>query len=371
MKKYMSVIIILGLTLACSAIPSGLSTPTPTVFLTATSTPTPTPTSTPTITPLPPIETPSEPDSGFANLYGRVLWQGNPVPNFKMSLYGLTDNDGFYSDSVQTDNNGRFLFTAVPPGNDLTLQGIIDEDDFDEPVSANKVKVNATADTIINYGEYSLISASLLLLSPERDSTIQDPQPSLIWAPFPGAAYYHLSLKQGLGAYTDLELDTTETEVALSAPLMACSYGWDVTAYNANGTMIARSDLAYVDDEFDFTQKYDGFFIVKNETLPSCKISVVSPKGKLTGTGTFEFKWELHPLATKYHISVWRMRNGKGEIDLDASYFYGTYHLKDDGTLDGPKPPTFAAGQYRWEVHAFMDEGSAIAESGWVTFSIH
>jgi hypothetical protein len=271
-----------------------------------------------------------------------------------------------YYESVTTDSNGRFVFTKVPAGDGFSLEVYdYDSSSLAGNAGAEDVIFSVPANSNFNFGDYNLLETDLVLLSPKRDSQLRDMPSSLDWEAYPGAAYYHVELKQMFGTVTDLELDTNDTHVDLELPLMACTYGWDVTAYSSAGTPLARSDSAYEDQLKSFTQKYDGIFSIQNDLLPWCEIVLISPpySAKLTG-GTVELIWEHHPLAATYRVSIKRLRSlSQGGPSIDPDFFIGEYIVLEDSNLEGPSLPSFGSGSYYWVVKAFTEEGWNIAGS--------
>lgn len=250
MRKTGFVFLAAALTFSCSLVPS-LVAPTPTPTATSTITPSPTPSPMPTATaaptPLPTIVPPPPPSPGTANVYGRVVWQGLPVEGVQMSLVGQWEQGGRYREYTESDSDGVFRFPDVPPGEGYVLAALIEYSDLDLPegsVGALGVGLSVLPDSNLDHGSYYLIATDLTLLSPARESTLSDPTLSLNWEPYPGAAYYHVELKQWNGNYADSEIDTPETELELELPPLNCPYGWDVTAYSESGIPLARSDSA-------------------------------------------------------------------------------------------------------------------------------
>ena len=385
-------VLLLMLSLACSAVPF-LSSPTPTVTPSATLLPsatptatsiptqtptptqtfTPTPTSTITPTPLPSIVPPGPPAGNTSNVYGRVLWRGEPLPDFSMSLNVIStiDDVTYYGDYVETDTRGRFVFRNVPAGEFTLGAGTFDRSERDRLAgiaSAIDVTLTVPAAVNLNIGEFYLVETDLTLSSPRRDSTLGDTPDALVWQAYPGAAYYHVALKQLYGSYTDLEVDTSETQIELALPLLACTYGWDVTAYNESGIPLARSDSAYADSSWNFYQRYDGIFSIENDLLPWCQLRLLSPAdGETISTGTIRLEWELHPLAVRYHVAIDRYRmnsNNLAASDIDYFWFEGDFELQSDGSLVGPSLPFFNSGTYYWRVSAYTADGGLIAVSG-------
>ena len=374
MRKTGLVFLAAALTFSCSLVPS-LVAPTPTPTATSTITPSPTPSPTPTATaaptPLPTIVPPPPPSPGTANVYGRVVWQGLPVEGVRMRLIGPYVWGGRYRERTDSDSDGVFRFPDVPPGEAYELAGIIEDSDLDLPagsVGASEATFSVVPDSNLDLGSYYLIATDLTLLWPPRRSTLSDL--SLSWEPYPGAAYYHVELKQWNGNYADSEIDTPETELELELPLLNCSYGWDVTAYSESGIPLARSDSAFVDDSDDFWQRYDGLFTIHNASLPSCGIALISPADSevIVGGWNVEFIWEPNPLATGYVGSLTRIRDAAGNMDFEL-YDFG-FVVQEDGSLAGAGLPSLPRGQYNWEIMAWCEDGRSIATSGLRYFTI-
>jgi hypothetical protein len=388
----LGLVLLLILSLACSSVPF-LSPPTPTLTpsatlvpsatptptSTATQTPTPTrtftptPTSTITPTPLPSIEPPGPPAGNTSNVYGRVLWRGEPVPDFSMSLNVISTigDVTYYGDYVDTDTRGRFVFRNVPAGEFTLGAGTFDRSEQDRLAgiaSAIDVTLTVPAGANLNFGEFYLVETDLALSSPRRDSTLGDTPDTLSWQAYPGATTYHVELKQLYGNYTDLEVDTSETQIDLELPLLACTYGWDVTAYSDSGIPLARSDSAYVDSSYMFYQQYDGIFSIENDLLPWCHLRLLSPEdGETISGGSLRLEWELHPLAVRYHVTIDRYRMNITNLaasDIGYFWFEGDFELQSDGRLAGPSLPFFNSGTYYWRVSAYTADGGWIATSG-------
>ena len=81
------------------------------------------PSPTNTATALPALVEPAEPQAGRSNVYGRVVWQGQPVPDVTLELEGVGYEraDGVVAERVVTDEAGMFVFRDIPEGYFYTL----------------------------------------------------------------------------------------------------------------------------------------------------------------------------------------------------------------------------------------------------------
>lgn len=370
MKKIPFLLLAAMLLLSCGSLPFQ---PTPTATFT------PSPTGTPTLTPTATIVPPQAPEAGYSNVYGRVLFRGLPVEGMDISLENASARQGpeYYGETVTTDDQGRFVFPRVPPGNDFQMWASLYSTALWGEAGAIRVTLSVPSEANFNYGEYYLVETDLLLLTPERDAVLPDSPALLTWEPYPGAAYYYVELHQGTASYTDQEWETDQTYVALEAPLFRCIYGWDVTAYDADGIPLARSDR-YVDENpsySSFFQKmYDGYFRIENDDLYPCYIEVYSPLHNATiARGRVEFRWALHPLAVRYVLSMSRtygnIAAGEDVVTIPR-FFYEEFLVQEDGSLAGPSLPSFERGSYIWSVWAYAENGAMLAETGVRIFRI-
>jgi hypothetical protein len=376
MKKYQvfPILVILLSSQACS--PSGIfATPTPTP--TPTQTFTPSPTFTPTMTGTPTIQPPGTPEPGYSNVYGRVLWHGEPVVGIGVYLSDFMDgSESHYQELVETDDDGRFVFTRVPPGDDYkigprsgNLLELQKEQEGFELAKVHDVSFSVPAGTNFNFGEYYL-SYTLVQLEPAYKNVLSEMPTSLSWEAYPEATYYHVQMKQKYGTYTNMVADTTETRLDLELPLLDCVYYWTVVAYNAYGKPIAESD--------------EGIFTIRNDMLPSCLLQLISPGDReIVSDGSSQLDWELHPLADSYTITIskatgsmiWDLSKQTVEIidyRFEDDWYVGTVIVNEDGSLDNPSPPLpfFGKGRYYWEVKAFTADGCFIASAPSSSFTV-
>lgn len=337
-----------------SSIPT--SSPTPTKYCTATPVPTAT------------IVPPNPPAAGYSNVYGRLLWHGEPVVGLRVYLTDFIEGaETYFNAESETDGDGRFVFTQVPPGDGYRIGS-----SFNAMGELNKreglggfaiaypARLAIPADTNLNFGEYYLIEANLTLLDPANESEMVMLPMALQWEAYPGAAYYHVVLSQESGSFTNLETETTETYLEL-LPLLSCRYDWNVVAYNADGKPLARSER--------------NNFTIQNNMLISCNLAMIYPRmlEHLRG-GRILLLWEENPLAASYSIKIKKIfcekiynqktkRWESGECSEDSEWYVGTRVMNDDGNFGDFNPPlqSFDQGTYAWDVEAFTAEGDFIA----------
>lgn len=331
----------------------------------ATATLTPIP-PTPTPTPLPSIAAPLPPTGGMATIYGRVLMQGQPYAGLTLVLSGSSsgENSRYIREEAVSGEDGVFLIADVPPGENYTLRADVEESGLTGEATAQEQTLSVGPDENLSVGEFPLLATDLVLLEPERESIISGAMPVLRWEPYPGAASYHLELEPLYGMPTRMELDTTESSLALDEPLMACTYGWDVTAYDEDGFPLARTDAFFVDDSYAFNQRFDGIFRIENPELISCSIELVYPPlhGILTpAQGNAGFEWEPNPHAEYYVLHIIRRIEADGTLVYNRVYD-GEVSVQADGTLEMTAVPYLTPGKYTWYVTA-VREGVVFASS--------
>ncbi|MGD8604156.1 MAG: hypothetical protein PVF49_06230 [Anaerolineales bacterium] len=341
------------------------------------------PSATSTATPLPTLVEPAAPSAGRSNVYGRIVWNGQPVPGVTMALEGVAyeRQDGVVDQRVVTDQEGVFVFRDLPEGYFYALSARLEPDVRpaalrDEQINSDVHQVELPADTNLNVGNYYLFETDLRLLSPEYDQHIDAAAPLLIWQAYEGAVSYRVELKQLYASFTDSSVETSDTQLQLEGPLLACTYGWDVTALDAEGNPIARSDARIEAEnsffsalEANFRAEYDGVFHFAGEGLPACELEVTVPRpGQHFDVDEgWDVSWELHPLAASYRVMVRQTHDENGEPYVD--YFFSNEMLVDeDGRPIDPQLPTLPAGQFQTYVIAYAANGASVAQSSIVDF---
>jgi hypothetical protein len=313
------------------------------------------------------------------------VWQGQPVSGVTMTFEGVAYEraDGVVDERAVTDEAGMFVFRDIPEGYFYELHADLETDPRpsglqNESLNADVFEFELPSDTNLNLGNYYLFATDLRLISPEYGSTLNNTAPLLRWEAYEGAASYRVELKQLYASYTDVTMETMETEVQIQGPLMECTYGWDVTALDEDGNPIARADTRIEDEntfftahEADFRAEYDGLFDVRGEDLPWCQLELTVP-GLLQHFDLedgWEVSWELHPLAAFYRVMVRQVEDEHG--DPHVNYFSSNQMAVDeDGRPVDPQLPTLPAGLFQLYVIAYDTNANTVAQSEVVYFII-
>lgn len=339
---------------------------------------TPRPTFTPSATGTPTIQPPGMPQGGYSNVYGRVLWRGEPVADFEMNLIG-NDTTLIY----KTDSEGRFIWERVK-GGEYTLRGVIWDSELKGVAAVWVDHITVPDHENYNYGEYWLLEPDLVLLEPAFGSETDEIQPSFRWEAYSGAAYYMLQLESFYGEYSNMQTKVEGFEYTVQKPLLACFYRWDVIAYDETGRPLARSNASYLGGQ-TYNQYYDGGFDVNNDELGSCVINLISPADSAAITSSQVFKWETQPLVVRYNLNIEKIVcegyiHGWGACDpsrmrtATQNFFSGDFIFQEDGTLTGPSLPSLqyfpAVAYYRWNITGYDQDGLRIAVSETRSFTI-
>jgi hypothetical protein len=350
----------------CQAIGLAEPTATPTRTPSLTPTTTATATQTPTSTPLPTLVVPDLPDQDLSNVYGRIVWQGRPVPDIRIWLDDNLIDSEFQTEVNTTNASGQFTFTGVPAGDTYSLRASFDQEDLppeaqDQILTDLPLNVSVAPGTNVHAGTIYIFRGDLKLESPERLAVIDDPMPLLQWEEVPGAVSYLLHLDQRFGDYTDMTVETSAPEYQIETPLMDCTYGWEVTAFDGQVIPLARSDHP----DLGGFRGYDGSFTVRNANLPSCELRIISPGERQTFSGSWQFLFEPHPLAAYYTMEL--LWNRGADLELIES---GRLQFNDAGNLISGSLPLLRSGSYTMMLFAYNADDQIIATSRNVHFTL-
>jgi hypothetical protein len=201
----------------------------------------------------------SKPESGKANLQGKVLYNEKPVPNVEIKIcekfsnyIGGCSGETFKS---KTDENGEYLIANVPPNTyEALLVQVFNSKDYifttvGYGISAAKYKLEA--DKTFYAPETNLFKSDLKIQNPKAKAKIDLKDLEIKWDAYPDAAYYKLSVnpdKYETGATSISAQKVEGTSYKPETPLKNGLYRLSLNAYNANDVKIADSG-----DTFEFT----------------------------------------------------------------------------------------------------------------------
>lgn len=333
-------------TITPSTIPSPLYTRTPR----PTSTPEPTNTPKPTSIPL----AGTQPASGKANVVGRVLWGGLSAEGIAVSLCNYASFDTQFgcldSATTWTDEDGIFLLTNLSPGDWIP--------EFKTPGSEEWIYMVYTGesgflagmpfiarlepDKVSELGSFNLVKKDLMLLSPAEQAEVKEPRPVFEWAPYPNAYQYELTL---WWVNATLVVETSDPRAILDDDLMACTYGWQVKAYDFEGHQIAEAPMR-------------GFFVVLDQPF-NCLVTGLMPAdgAQLPSSESITISWNAHPLAAYYKIEIYW--DDPENFVVPAGDQMHLVSATTTYTFDQQLKP----GKYFWQVYACDTNDQCFAKS--------
>lgn len=194
-----------------------------------------------------------KPDSGKANVQGKVFYNEKPAANIEVKLcekfnqyFGGCSGQTF---TAKTDGAGEYLIKNVPPGIYEGLTAKV----FDTPyyvfatsgfVASARYKIEA--DATFFAPDSNLFKSDLKLVSPKAGAKLGPENIEVKWESYPDAAYYKFSINadSSSGAQTNYDYINKRvdgTSYVLDKPLAAGAYACTVTAYNGNDVKVAES----------------------------------------------------------------------------------------------------------------------------------
>ncbi|MBI5954907.1 MAG: PD40 domain-containing protein [Chloroflexi bacterium] len=295
------------------------------------------------------------PQSGMANLIGRVLWNRQPVTNSKVSLCADKVCNPPVAKAITT-SQGWYVFENVSPGKYIVLAHAVDPDSDDwftfiSPPDSNMrlgflfleqspVTYDLIADQTLVMADINLYKFDLKLASPADGEKINQANPVITWEAYPGAAYYGLHL--GLEVQPTIGEKVIGNTYTVTRALPDGTYAWSADAYNAYGEKIAK------------TGHYRWSFEMSGQAVSSI-VTMKTPQDKATlKTGEdIIFTWEGR---APYFLLTVTDKSRNPVVD-EARVEKTAY------TLSGGLP----SGDYTWEVQAY-DNGQKISK-GYDTFT--
>lgn len=180
----------------------------------------------------------ASPSTGPALMTGRVVWNGQPVPNVEVQLRQASGSephpvlagtvsaaDGTFT--IENPPAGRLAIYALGPTNDYWPFQI-----YQQTIIAGQSK---------NVGDLA-IAKKMQLLSPANGATITNTTPALQWTTFPGAVRYDVSVRDSATSQQVFSHSTGGVQITVLPALQeGHRYQWTVQAYNFSGHRIAWS----------------------------------------------------------------------------------------------------------------------------------
>ncbi len=194
-----------------------------------------------TIAPVPSALLPfPPPHAATASVHGRVLFGSQPLAGVEVTIcsrplwYGVPcSGEGR---TTKTDALGRYALDDLPlPKDGWQSLGAIAFDGLSGPDFTLR-GVEAGRDVVV---DIHVMKHDVKILAPAKQSRITSPQPTLEWAPYPGAATYELLVSHVVGELPAESVRTPETSVRWPKPLVDSTYLLQVKAFDAHGTPLA------------------------------------------------------------------------------------------------------------------------------------
>lgn len=195
-----------------------------------------------------------KPSPGMGNVQGKVLFNGQPVPNIDVQLcekfnrfYGGCSGGKIYK--ARTDKDGDYVVANVPPATYEALEARV----FDTPywvfatsgiggLSASKYEVKP--DETLFVRPTSLFKSDLKTINPKAGSKVSGQGLELKWNDYPAAAYYKFSLYATEPGVTSPYINerVEGTSFTLDKPMPKGTYRWELEAYNDADQKLSEND---------------------------------------------------------------------------------------------------------------------------------
>ncbi|MEO5860766.1 MAG: hypothetical protein ABIR33_17680 [Pyrinomonadaceae bacterium] len=190
------------------------------------------------------------PESGKANVQGKVLFNGEPASGVEVKIcqkfsrfIGECSGD---SSKTKTDAAGEYLFSNIVAGvYEGLLVKVFDTDSYvfaTQGLGVSAAKYKFDSDTTYFAPVTNLFKFDLKLQEPKVNASVAGADLKVKWEAYPNAAYYKLSVNPA-------EYDTDSTvsnerveggEYTVTKDLKPGKYSLTLTAYNANDVKLAE-----------------------------------------------------------------------------------------------------------------------------------
>ena len=336
------------------------------------------PTTTPTLKVMTsPVNGVAIPLPGSANLIGRVVANGQPIPDKQVRLC-IDDGCNLVERTTSTDSLGWFVFADIPASQYSIQVETFDPEsrywfsfynlpeDFKTTYypyyrGPNPAKFQLIADETMSLGDLHIYQSDLKLLFPTNGAEVSQKNPTLNWEAYPGAAYYGLYFGKSRyfsseSVYPDLP-DVAEKVIGnsykITRPLSNCQYTWKVEAYDVNGVKIS---------EFD---SEDNVFSMINQTS-SCTLKLQEPSDQTVMEPGEPIKFTWEGLAPYFILQI-------GAITAQRSLSIDSENVIDPVVVSGTTytlPNGLPIGEYVWGVYAFEGDHKVAESTSGFTFNV-
>ena len=191
----------------------------------------------------------AKPETGKANVQGKVLYNEKPVAGVEVKLcekfnnfIGGCDGESF---KTKTDAGGEYLFANVTPRiYEGLLVKVFDTKDYifaTQGYGIVSAKYKIEADKTYFAPETNLFKGDLKIQSPKKNAKADANGLEIKWDAYPDAAYYKLSLSpEQYDADSSVSENKVEaTDYKVEKNLKSGEYTLRLSAYNANDVKLS------------------------------------------------------------------------------------------------------------------------------------
>src|SRR5688572_4493220 len=182
-----------------------------------------------------------KPAPGTGNVQGKVFFNSQPAVNINVKLCEtfsrFLSGCGGQTFTAQTDSNGEYVITNVPPKTyeALTAQ-VFDSDSYvfaTSGIGISSAKYDVVADKTFFVTPINLFKSDLKTTNPKAGSKVSADGLEVKWEAYPDATYYKFSIFGDASVTSPYINERVEgTSFALDKPLQNGTYRWQVSAFN-------------------------------------------------------------------------------------------------------------------------------------------
>src|SRR5687768_15504394 len=192
-----------------------------------------------------------KPATGTGNVQGKVFFIRQSAANINVKLCEtfsrLLSGCGGQTFTAQTDSNGEYVITNVPPKTyeALTAQ-VFDTDSYvfaTSGIGISSAKYDVVADKTFFVTPINLFKSDLKTTNPKAGSKVSADGLEMKWEAYPDATYYKFSIFADDASATSPYINerVEATSFALDKPLQKGTYRWQISAFNKDDRKLAES----------------------------------------------------------------------------------------------------------------------------------